>query len=152
MTSKLPKFHAFGGVPMVPFKEVASQLKKLDLEDEALGPADTFLLNNRMTSGFLTKWLQPVARAKFFSNLDKIRGITAFLAAKPSEITIEGGNWQLPDRLIKLSGASLHLGLKVTKISRASNGRYILRVATKGEMHEQDCTNGVRCRYRRNTI
>jgi prenylcysteine oxidase / farnesylcysteine lyase len=98
--------------------------------------AESYLSANGISTDFSREVVQATARAWFAHDLNDLNGLAALVAMNPADDNflqpMIGGNHQLIDRLLKLSGAQMHLNTRVTKINRSNRGKYHLTVRAEG--------------------
>lgn len=139
ISTELDKFRAFAGHP--PFSGLVRALTEVGLEAATQSSAKDYLPTQGVASTFLTEIVQPSTRARFTLNLSEMRGLASLVAMDPSQTySIDGGNWRLLDRMIRISEAHLRLGSRVIKISQAPMGGYRLLLDSKQETGEPEST------------
>jgi len=112
-----------------PFESLAKELDDAGLRGSVLSAADSYLSSLGIGRQFQLDFVQPCVRARFSRNLSDIRGLSALVAARPSEQFTVYGNARLIERLIERSQADLRLNSRVTKISRGHHRQYRLVIS-----------------------
>jgi prenylcysteine oxidase/farnesylcysteine lyase len=92
-------------------------------------------LTNTLQIGapFSTDIIQASTRVNYGSNLATIHGLeTMVCMAIEGAMSVEGGNWQIFNSMLKASNATVNLNTTVTSIKK-SKGKYILAVSDTNE-------------------
>ncbi|KAI6778134.1 Farnesylcysteine lyase-like protein [Emericellopsis cladophorae] len=78
--------------------------------------------------------IQAATRVNYASNLAFIHGVEAMVSfATEGAVSVEGGNWQIFDKMVQSSGATLHRNTSVTSISRPKqDGKYFVSTKIDG--------------------
>ncbi|KAI4280692.1 MAG: hypothetical protein L6R38_004239 [Xanthoria sp. 2 TBL-2021] len=113
--------------PYFPFKSIAETAVDLDLLGTTTATGQHFLEANGVSGKFGHDIVQAATRVNYAQNLDQIHGLeTMVCMAAEGGMSIEGGNWQIFDNMIKDSGATLLLNTAVSTITKDS-GKYAIR-------------------------
>lgn len=135
VAERLPRLQQLCGASRYANRNISQALEYLGLEAEQTQSAANYLLNNRISSDFSRDIVEATARAWVAHDLDDINGLAALVAMNPADVdfvqSTSGGNYALIDRLLKLSGADLHLNARVTQIKRSDRGTLQVTVTTK---------------------
>ncbi|KAL8724026.1 MAG: hypothetical protein Q9166_008170 [cf. Caloplaca sp. 2 TL-2023] len=113
--------------PYFPFKSLTEVAFDLDLLSATAATGQEFLAANGISEKFGRDIIQASTRVNYAQNLQQIHGLeTMVCMATDGAMSIEGGNWQIFDNMIKGSGATLLLNTSVTTITKES-GKYTVK-------------------------
>ncbi|CAL8578008.1 hypothetical protein XPA_003810 [Xanthoria parietina] len=116
--------------PSFPFKSIADTAMELGLLDSTTATGQQFLEANGVSGKFGHDIVQAATRVNYAQNLGQIHGLeTMVCMAAEGGMSIDGGNWQIFDNMIKDSGATLLLNTTVSTITKDS-GKYAIRATT----------------------
>ena len=138
LSEKLPLFQRLLGRWEYANRSIPEDIENLGLTAELKSDAWSFF-QNLTSPEFSREVVQAITRAWFGQNLATMRGLAALAAINPAstESVINGGNYKLIERLIRLSDVDLHLNSTVTKIRTSSVRKYCLTVETPSHHHDQ---------------
>ncbi|KAL8924731.1 MAG: hypothetical protein Q9172_002549 [Xanthocarpia lactea] len=127
--------------PYFPFKSITETASDLDLLGATAAPGQQFLTANGISEEFAHDIVQAATRVNYAQNLDQIHGLeTMVCMAADGGMSIEGGNWQIFNNLIKDSGATLLLDTSVTTITKES-GKYTVKATSPPLGSAQDTSS-----------
>lgn len=111
--------------PHFPFKDLSQTAYNLDLTEATAATGEQFLEANGITGAFGTDIIQASTRVNYAQNIDKIHGLESMVCmATDGAMSIQGGNWQIFDGMLKASGAEVRLNTSVSNVYRQSDGHY----------------------------
>ena len=116
--------------PHFPFRSLSETADDLGLNKITGVTGAQFLEANRIGASFSTEIIQASTRVNYAQNLNQIHGLeTMVCMAIDGPMSVEGGNWQIFDGMIKASQAHLRLNTSVTKISRQTDSTYSVKAS-----------------------
>lgn len=116
--------------PHFPFRSLSETAYDLGLTRITGVTGAQFLEANRIGALFSTEIIQASTRVNYAQNLDQIHGLeTMVCMAIDGPMSVEGGNWQIFDGMIRVSQAHLRLNTSVTEISRLPDDGYIVKAS-----------------------
>ncbi|KAL8752858.1 MAG: hypothetical protein Q9184_005601 [Pyrenodesmia sp. 2 TL-2023] len=123
--------------PYFPFTSLSNTAYDLDLLPATAVTGQQYLESNGISEHFGHDIIQASTRVNYAQNLDQIHGLeTMVCMATDGAMSIEGGNWQIFDSMIKSSGATLLLKSSVTSISKdVSSGKYSIEATSLKPLH-----------------
>lgn len=111
--------------PHFPFRSLYQVVHDLDLSATIAVEGETFLAKHSIDPPFSTEVIQASSRVNYAQNLGLIHGLeTMVCMSTDGAMAIEGGNWQIFDRMLKAAGAHVRLGGQVSEIHKNGNGAY----------------------------
>lgn len=124
--------------PVFPFEDLTQAAQDLGLLPVTAATGEQYLAENGITGSFGWDVVQASTRVNYASNLRYIHGLEAMvcMAAEGGE-AVQGGNWQIFDRMIAASTATALYDTEVKRIERHSDGRYSLGFKTVGSDFEE---------------
>ncbi|KAI9847633.1 MAG: hypothetical protein M1837_002207 [Sclerophora amabilis] len=132
--TRLPQYQRLAGAYETVTPNLPEALDNLGLTAAYAQSADHYLLNNSVSLEYAKEVVQATTRAWLGHDLNELNGLAALVAMNTAETdsiqSVIGGNQKLIERLLKLSGAHLHLNTRATKITRSDHGRYRLHVTS----------------------
>ncbi len=122
-------FHELATVSYQPFTSLDEETKRLGLKAALEDNAETYLKREVVTEyegwRYIREIIQANGRARYAQNLEDLHGLASIISmSSEGTQSVEGGNWRLLDRLIRISEAELHLNTAVTQIARIQDGSY----------------------------
>lgn len=116
--------------PHFPFRSLSEAAYDLGLTKITGVTGTQFLKANRIGSSFSTEIIQASTRVNYAQNLDQIHGLeTMVCMAIDGQMSVQGGNWQIFDGMIKASQANLRLNTSVTEILRQPDSTYTVKAS-----------------------
>ncbi|KJZ77598.1 hypothetical protein HIM_02775 [Hirsutella minnesotensis 3608] len=123
--------------PYFPFASLTRRVYELGLERVTSATGEQFLAENKacpplgsskavartdcriqINPDFAREIMQPATRVNYASNLAYIHGLETMVSfATEGAITVNGGNWQIFDNMVRSSGAALYRNTSVASIS-----------------------------------
>ncbi|KAL8948937.1 MAG: hypothetical protein Q9222_004913 [Ikaeria aurantiellina] len=118
--------------PHFPFTSLSGVAFDLDLLGATAATGKEFLEANGVGDKFAHDIIQASTRVNYAQNLQQIHGLEAMVCmATDGAMSIDGGNWQIFDNMVKKSGANLLLNTSVSAISKdMTSGKYAVKVTT----------------------
>lgn len=111
--------------PQFPFKDLSQTAYDLGLTEATAATGEQFLQANGITGPFGTDIIQASTRVNYAQNIDKIHGLESMVCmATDGAMSIQGGNWQIFDGMLKASGAKVLLNTSVSNVYRQADGSY----------------------------
>ncbi|KAJ6441033.1 high-affinity Zn(2+) transporter zrt1 [Purpureocillium lavendulum] len=104
--------------PHFPFRSLTQRAFELGLHKVTAVTGEQFLAEKNVKGGFTTDIMQAATRVNYASNLAHIHGLEAMVSfAAEGAIAVAGGNWQIFDKMVRASGASLLRNTTVASIA-----------------------------------
>ncbi|KAH7155126.1 hypothetical protein B0J13DRAFT_544830 [Dactylonectria estremocensis] len=120
--SVISRFTQMYEAPHFPFSSLSEKAFELGLLDVTGVTGEQFLAQNNIDGRFGREILQAATRVNYASNLAYIHGLETMVSfATDGAVVVKGGNWQIFDRMVRTSGASLYRNTSVASISTAQN-------------------------------
>ncbi|OBT59397.1 hypothetical protein VE04_00509 [Pseudogymnoascus sp. 24MN13] len=126
MQATVGKFLKLYQEPFFPFRSLSERVVELDLVSATAVTGDELLASNSVYPPFTTDIIQAFTRVNYLQNLGVIHGLETMVSMATDGATqIRGGNWQIFDRMLNASGATVYLDTAVSSLEKNS-GRYTL--------------------------
>lgn len=117
--------------PVFPFRSLSETAYELGLNLITARTGSKFLEDNGVQPPFSTDIIQASTRVNYAQNLNQIHGLeTMVCMAIQGQMSVVGGNWQIFDQMIKVSGATALLNTSVAEISHQRDGTYTVKAGT----------------------
>ena len=99
------------------FRNLQESVYKRSLDSEVSVSAASFFSKNRLiTKNFINEVIRPGTRHAFSQDLEDVNALSTLIALREARpIAIDGGNWRLPNRMLKISEANVELNSPVTR-------------------------------------
>ena len=111
--------------PHFPFKDLSQTAYDLGLTEATAATGEQFLQANGIQGLFGMDIIQASTRVNYAQNIDKIHGLESMVCmATDGAMSIQGGNWQIFDGMLKASGAKVFLNTSVSNVYRRPDGSY----------------------------
>lgn len=111
--------------PHFPFRDLSQTAYDLGLTEATAATGEQFLEANGIRGSFGPDIIQASTRVNYAQNIDKIHGLESMVCmATDGAMSIQGGNWQIFDGMLKASGAKVLLNTSVSNVYRQSDGSY----------------------------
>ena len=111
--------------PHFPFRDLSQTAYDLGLTEATAATGEQFLQRNGIQPPFTTDLIQASTRVNYAQNLDQIHGLESMVCmSTDGAMSVQGGNWQIFDNMLRASHANLLLNTSVTNIYRQPNGTY----------------------------
>ena len=108
-----------------PFRDLSQTAFDLGLTEATAATGEQFVQANGIPPPFTTDIIQASTRVNYAQNLDQIHGLESMVCmATDGAMSVQGGNWQIFDNMLKASGATVLLNTSVANVSRQQNGTY----------------------------
>lgn len=123
--------------PYFPFTSLSRTAYDLDLLPATAVTGQQYLESNGISQHFGHDIIQASTRVNYAQNLDQIHGLeTMVCMATDGAMSIEGGNYQIFESMIKSSGATLLLNSSVTSITKdVSSQKYSIKATPSEPSH-----------------
>ena len=113
--------------PHFPFKDLSQTAYDLGLTEATAATGEQFLQANGIQGLFGMDIIQASTRVNYAQNIDKIHGLESMVCmATDGAMSIQGGNWQIFDGMLKASGAKVFLNTSVSNVYRRPDGSYAI--------------------------
>ncbi|RHZ44511.1 putative prenylcysteine lyase [Aspergillus thermomutatus] len=123
MKSTVNKFLRLYDSPYFPFRSLTSAAAAVDLLNSTSIPGDVFLQNGGISTDFSRDVIQASTRVNYGQNLPLMHGLeTMVCMATDGPVSIEGGNWQIFDGMLRNSQVDVRVNHSVTSIQRNADG------------------------------
>lgn len=87
---------------------------------------------------YYKEFLQSISRYNYAQNLDQIHAVGALVSLSAnSALQVEGGNWQIFEKLAKQSKATLKLATDVTSATKLPDGKWSLQYANESAVFDK---------------
>jgi prenylcysteine oxidase / farnesylcysteine lyase len=125
-------FLKFYDRPIFPFASIQEAVDATGLA-EYTGVSGTEVLQRaKVGELFAREIVQASTRVNYASNLGGIHGLeTLVCMAIEGAMAVEGGNWQIFDRMAYLSADAVFLNARVTEVTRGESGQYRLKTTSE---------------------
>lgn len=111
--------------PHFPFMDLSQKAYDLGLTEATAATGEQFLQANGIQGSFGVDIIQASTRVNYAQNIDKIHGLESMVCmATNGAMSIQGGNWQIFDGMLKASGAKVLLNTSVSNVYRQYDGSY----------------------------
>ncbi|BCS22247.1 putative prenylcysteine lyase [Aspergillus puulaauensis] len=119
MKNTVNKFLQLYKEPLFPFKSLTAAAASVGLLDATSTPGTTFLEKNSVSPDFSREVIQASTRVNYGQNLPLIHGLESMVCmATEGAVSVDGGNWQIFDGMLKAARADVRLNHTVTSINR----------------------------------
>ncbi|KAK4223121.1 putative prenylcysteine oxidase [Podospora fimiseda] len=117
MISTIDKFLRLYQEPYFPFRSLTQRAYELDLHKATGVTGEQWLKNHNIDDLYAHDIVQAATRVNYASNLGRIHGLDTMVSMAPAgAMAVEGGNWQIFDKMVQLSGAAVALNTSVTSL------------------------------------
>jgi prenylcysteine oxidase/farnesylcysteine lyase len=132
MKKTVGQFSTMYDAPLFPWKSLSQAVQDVQLTEVAGLTGEQFLQQKGVGEKFAREIIQASTRVNYASNLGMIHGVeTMVCMAINGAMQIEGGNWNIFDRMLKSSSSiSTHLNSTITKVSKQQDGTYNLTLSS----------------------
>ena len=114
--------------PSFPFRDLSQAVYDLDLTEATALTGEQYLKGNGIDisdGSFATDIIQASTRVNYAQNIGQIHGLeTMVCMATDGAMSVQGGNWQIFDGMLRASGANVMLNTSVSSIRRQPNATY----------------------------
>ena len=118
MRTVVGKFLKMYEDPVFPFESLTQAAQDVELLAVTAATGKQYLEESGITGDFGRDVVQASTRVNYATNLDFIHGLEAMVCmAAEDGRSVRGGNWQIFDRMIKASNATLFLNTNVTDVN-----------------------------------
>lgn len=119
MKKTVNKFLQLYEEPLFPFQSLTAAAASVGLLDTTSTTGAAFLKKNDVSPGFSREVIQASTRVNYGQNLPLIHGLESMVCmATDGAMSVEGGNWQIFDGMLKSAQANVLLNHTVTSIKR----------------------------------
>ncbi|KAK3496286.1 Prenylcysteine lyase-domain-containing protein [Neurospora crassa] len=109
--------------PYFPFKSLTQRAYDLDLASATGATGEEFLKANNIYGAYAHDIVQASTRVNYATNIGRLHGLDTMVAMAPAGATaVQGGNWQIFQKMVERSGATIMLNTSVSSISFAKTG------------------------------
>ncbi|KAH8832141.1 Prenylcysteine lyase-domain-containing protein [Flagelloscypha sp. PMI_526] len=93
----------------------------------------TYLRANNVSDGYSTELLEGATRVNYGQNVDAIYALEGLASLPPpyDTVNVAGGNYQIFEKFVQYSGATVHLNTAVKSILSGPGGKWVLTAGTK---------------------
>ncbi len=113
---------------LFPFNSLDEAAARVGLVDFTASTGKEVLKQGGVSDKYATEIIQASTRVNYGQNLGGIHGLEALVCmATDGAMAIEGGNWQIFDRMVNASGADVKLNTRVTGVKRLDSGTYTVQ-------------------------
>lgn len=113
--------------PIFPFESLTQAAEETGLLTVTAATGEQYLQENGITGAFGWDVVQASTRVNYASNLRYIHGLEAMVCmAAEGGMAVQGGNWQIFDRMIAASSATVLYDTEVRAIKKQKSGSYAL--------------------------
>lgn len=127
MKSTVDKFLKMYDEPYFPFRDLSETVQAVGLLDLTGHTGQQTLDKAGIGEKFSMELIQSSTRVNYGQNLGVIHGLeTMVCMATDGAMSIDGGNWQIFDHMVRASSANLRLNTTVSSIDRHDDGQYAI--------------------------
>lgn len=127
MKKTVGKFRKLYEYPFFPFRSLSDRALDLELTEVTAMTGEELLAANNIGAPFSTDIIQASTRVNYGQNLNTIHGLEAMVCmAIEGAMSIQGGNWQIFDGMLKASNATVMLNSAVYAIAN-EKGKYVVK-------------------------
>ena len=120
--------------PNFPWSSLSEILSELGLTKITGVTGQQFLKEKGVSDLFANEIIQASTRVNYAQNLPLIHGVeTMVCMATDGAMSVEGGNWQIFDRMAHSASNHIQLNTNVTAVRKLSHGAYELHWKTTGD-------------------
>ncbi|KAK6443009.1 hypothetical protein LTR95_000722 [Oleoguttula sp. CCFEE 5521] len=132
MRATTEKFFQMYDAPIFPFSSLTQAASDVGLLAVTSATGEQFLRESNIGHLFAREIIQASTRVNYAQNLDHIHALeTMVCMAVEGAMAVEGGNWQIFDRMVEESNATLLLNTPVKSLDHdASSGIYTLHTGS----------------------
>lgn len=131
MKSTVGKFLRMYDAPIFPFASLTQATIDVDLLHTTASTGEGLLAENGITGAFGREVVQASTRVNYAQNMAHIHGLEAMVCmATEGAMAVEHGNWQIFDRMVSASRATVEIGTEVREIARNAEGSYELKITS----------------------
>lgn len=137
--SVVGKFTQMYEAPHFPFQSLTEKAFELGLLDATGVTGEQFLAQNNIDARFGRDILQAATRVNYASNLAYIHGLETMVSfATDGAVAVQGGNWQIFEKMVRASGASVYRNTSVASLAtikkktNASSPKYLISTIDSG--------------------
>ncbi|KAI9813528.1 MAG: hypothetical protein M1832_006259 [Thelocarpon impressellum] len=122
MKATVKKFLSMYEAPQFPFSSLSDVVHDVGLASATAATGEQFLQQNSIVPPFSTDIVQASTRVNYAQNLALIHGLeTMVCMATEGAMSVDGGNWQIFDRMVDASDGRLWLNTSVSSIEKAQD-------------------------------
>ncbi|EMD00247.1 hypothetical protein BAUCODRAFT_371035 [Baudoinia panamericana UAMH 10762] len=137
MKSTVGKFLKMYDEAYFPWSSLSRVADNLDLMSATSVSGEQYLATNGITGAFGHDVIQASTRVNYAQNLRHINGLVSMVCmATDGAMSVEGGNWQIFDQMIKAAKATTMLETNVTGLKKRQDGLYELTYAPAHDYSE----------------
>ncbi|KAL8819406.1 MAG: hypothetical protein Q9191_007743 [Dirinaria sp. TL-2023a] len=143
MKDTVSKFLKMYETPIFPFKSIGETALELGLLAPSMR-SEQLLKENAIYAPFSTDIIQASTRVNYAQNLAQIHGLEAMVCmATDGAMSVNGGNWQIFDKMLKHDKNTIVLNTSVSDISIPGGGKqYSVTSSSSGaDLHDATSTN-----------
>ena len=119
---------------LFPFSSLNEAAARVGLVDFTASTGKEVLKQGGVSDKYSTEIVQASTRVNYGQNLGGIHGLEALVCmATDGAMAVEGGNWQIFDRMLNASEADVRLNTKVTGVKRLDSGTYTIQTTEPSE-------------------
>lgn len=113
--------------PLFPFKSLSDATYELGLTAVTAVTGEQYLRENQIGDLFAREVVQAATRVNYAQNLGLIHGLEAMVVmATDGAVGVEGGNWQIFQRMVDSATEDVRMGTKVSALQKLEDGRYAI--------------------------
>ncbi|KAI9661300.1 MAG: hypothetical protein M1821_009627 [Bathelium mastoideum] len=111
--------------PYFPWSSLSETLSELGLIKTTGITGEQYLKENGVGDLFANEIIQASTRVNYAQNLPLIHGVeTMVCMATNGAMSVDGGNWQIFDRMARSAAKAIHLNTNVTALRKLSDGAF----------------------------
>lgn len=125
MKATVAKFLRMYDEPVFPFSSLTQAAQDVGLSAVTASTGEQYLRENNIGNLFAREIIQASTRVNYAQNLPYIHGLEAMVCmASNGAMSVEGGNWQIFDNMVRAAEANVLLERHVTGMSKQKDGHY----------------------------
>ncbi|KAJ8100700.1 Prenylcysteine lyase-domain-containing protein [Lipomyces tetrasporus] len=137
----IASFLAFYSENYFPFEDLTEIAQSSGLTNLTSETTFGYFTGHGMSDRFVNEIVQAATRVNYAQNVKQLHALEGFVCLAADEaLQIEGGNWQIFEKMLQKSGAILRLGTVVSEIvnSKESSGKWEIRIAASDKVEKFD--------------
>lgn len=127
MKSTVASFLSLYNEPIFPWRDLTEAVQNVGLLDVTAVTGEQYMAANGITGAFGHDVVQASTRVNYAQNLKYIHGLEAMVCmATDGAMSVDGGNWQIFDKMIRASNATTLLETEVTELIKQDDDSYVV--------------------------
>lgn len=119
-----------------PFNSVDEMVESLGMTELIQQSGLSYLTSNGISKEFAEEIIESATRVNYGQNIDEISAVGSLVSMAGSGMTVAGGNYQIFDKFLQNSNASVHYNTEVMDIRKNENDKW--NVLLKDDINAQN--------------